>query len=240
MGSASPPTIKLYTNHSCPWAHRAHVALRELGLPFTEEIIDLEVPRTPEYLKINPRGLVPTIDYNGEIIPESAIVAQFLVDAHPSHLVKTSSEEGGALQRARINFFVDAYVTKVIGPFFAILRADSDEEGEKAVGTYVDAIVKELEPLLKDAGPFFGGSSRLTLAEVQTGSFVIRALTLPKYGVGPSSLLEVVKTRAPNYWKWANAVVNEKSVNYIFDEKLNAERTKKRLAKQKAAAAAAK
>jgi glutathione S-transferase len=47
-----------------------------------------------------------------------------------------------------------------------------------------------------------------------------------------------VETRAPNYWKWANAVVNEKSVNYIFDEKLNAERTKKRLAKQKAAAAA--
>jgi glutathione S-transferase len=63
---------------------------------------------------------------------------------------------------------------------------------------------------------------------------------LPKYGVGPSSLLKEVETRAPNYWKWANAVVNEKSVNYIFDEKLNAERTKKRLAKQKAAAAAAK
>jgi glutathione S-transferase len=62
MGSASPPTIKLYTNHSCPWAHRAHIALRELGLPFTEEIIDLQVPRTPEYLKVNPRGLVPTID----------------------------------------------------------------------------------------------------------------------------------------------------------------------------------
>jgi glutathione S-transferase len=165
MGSASPPTIKLYTNHSCPWAHRAHIALRELGLPFTEEIIDLEVPRTPEYLKVNPRGLVPTIDYNGEIIPESGIVAQFLVDAHPSHLEKTSSEEGGALQRARINFFVDAYVSKVLGSFFTILRADG-EEAEKAAGTYVDAIVKELEPLLKDAGPFFGGSSRLTLAEV--------------------------------------------------------------------------
>jgi glutathione S-transferase len=167
MGSASPPTIKLYTNHSCPWAHRAHIALRELGLPFTEEIIDLSVPRTPEYLKINPRGLVPTIDYNGEIIPESGIVAQFLVDAHPSHLVKTSSEEGGALQRARINFFVDAYVSKVLGPFHAILRAEG-EEAEKVAVAYVDAIVKELELLLKNAGPFFGGSSRLTLAEVNS------------------------------------------------------------------------
>jgi glutathione S-transferase len=59
---------------------------------------------------------------------------------------------------------------------------------------------------------------------------------LPKYGIGPSSLLTALEARAPNYWKWANAVVNEKSVNYIFDEKLNAERTKNRLAKQKAAA----
>jgi glutathione S-transferase len=56
-------------------------------------------------------------------------------------------------------------VSKVIGPFHAILRAEG-EEAEKAAGTFVDAIVKELEPLLKDAGPFFGGSSRLTLAEV--------------------------------------------------------------------------
>jgi glutathione S-transferase len=70
------------------------------------------------------------------------------------------------LQRARINFFVDAYVSKVIGPFHAILRVEG-EEAEEAAGKYVDAIVKEIEPLLKDAGPFFGGSSRLTLAEVR-------------------------------------------------------------------------
>ena len=163
--------ITLYTNHRCPWAHRAHIALRELGLPFTEEIIDLEVPRTAEYLKVNPRGLVPAIDYNGEIISESGIVAQFLVDAHPSHLEKTSSEEGGALQRARINFFVDAYVSKVLGTFHAILRAEG-KEAEEAAGTYVDAIVKEIEPLLKDAGPFFGGSNRLTLAEVKISALL--------------------------------------------------------------------
>jgi len=114
MGSITPK-ITLYTNHGCPWAHRAHIALAELGLPFETEIIDLQTPRTAEYLKINPRGLVPTLVYNGEIIPESAIVAQFLADAHPSHLLKTSNEIGGSLQRARINFFVDTYFSKVNG-----------------------------------------------------------------------------------------------------------------------------
>lgn len=101
---SSTPTITLYTNHLCPWAHRAHIALRELGLPFKEVIIDLEKPREEWYLKVNPRGLVPTIDYNGEIIPESAIVAQFLADAHPSHLVKATTDEGGPLQVRSLSF----------------------------------------------------------------------------------------------------------------------------------------
>lgn len=51
---AATPDITLYTNHGCPWAQRAHIALKELGLPFKEEIIDLDRPRDPWYLEINP------------------------------------------------------------------------------------------------------------------------------------------------------------------------------------------
>jgi glutathione S-transferase len=165
MGSAAPADITLYTSHGCPWAHRAHIALAELGIPFKEEIIDLSTPRTPEYLKINPRGLVPSISYNGEIITESAIVSQFLIDKYPSHLLKRSDEEGGPLQRARINFFVDAYFSKVNSGFYPILKAQGADK-EVEINKFVAAIVKELEPLLQDASPFFGGSSKLTLAEV--------------------------------------------------------------------------
>jgi len=230
MGSNDTPNIILYTDHGCPWAHRAHIALAELGLPFKEELIDLSVPRTPEYLKINPRGLVPSLSYNGTIITESAIVAQFLSDAHPSHLEKTSSEEGGALQRAKINFFVDAFISKVNGLTFGILRA-SEEEKEELATKLVDAVVKEVEPLLQDAKPFFGGSSKLTLAEVLTGSFVLRLLAYPNGGLAPKSISTSLETRAPAFWKWANAVVKEKSVNYIWNEEKVVNRTKARLAK---------
>lgn len=48
------PEIILYTNHGCPWAHRAHIVIKELGLPYKEEIIDLDRPRDPWYLKVNP------------------------------------------------------------------------------------------------------------------------------------------------------------------------------------------
>lgn len=44
------PKITLYTNFGCPWAHRAQIAVKELGLDYETVIIDLQTPRTPEYL----------------------------------------------------------------------------------------------------------------------------------------------------------------------------------------------
>lgn len=56
----SSPKITLYTNRLCPWAHRAHIALKESGLDYEEVSIDLNVPREPWYLEINP---VCTIEF---------------------------------------------------------------------------------------------------------------------------------------------------------------------------------
>ncbi|TKA63127.1 hypothetical protein B0A49_09131, partial [Cryomyces minteri] len=49
-----PPKITLYTNHLCPYAQRAHIALKELDLPYEEVIIDLDRPREQWYLDLNP------------------------------------------------------------------------------------------------------------------------------------------------------------------------------------------
>ena len=51
--------ITLYTNHICPYAHRVHTALAELGLEFDEVIIDLSKPREQWYLDINPVNIPP-------------------------------------------------------------------------------------------------------------------------------------------------------------------------------------
>jgi glutathione S-transferase len=48
------PKITIYTSHQCPYAHRAHIVLKELGLKYEEVFIDLEKPREPWYLEINP------------------------------------------------------------------------------------------------------------------------------------------------------------------------------------------
>jgi glutathione S-transferase len=47
------------------------------------------------------------------------------------------------------------------------LMLDSEEEKAKLSQEFVDTVGKEIEPLLKDAKPFFGGSDKITLAEVR-------------------------------------------------------------------------
>ncbi|KAI0438610.1 glutathione S-transferase domain-containing protein [Xylaria telfairii] len=231
--AVATPQLKLYTNHGCPWAHRAHIALSELKVPFEEEIIDLSVPRTAEYLKVNPRGLVPSLAVDGQIITESAVVAAFLADAFPSHLVPASTDAAGPLTRARIAFFVDTFMSKVNANTFPLIKATSDEERAVLVQKTVDAVVKEIEPLLANAGPFFGGSDKLTLAEVLTGSFVVRLWSWPKYGLLPQSLLDELSAKAPDFSRWAEAVATHPSVNGIFDAADTAARTKQRLASLK-------
>jgi len=234
MGSFTKPDIKLYTNHGCPWAHRAHITLAELGLPFEEVIIDLDTPRTPEYLKVNPRGLVPALEYNGEIITESAVVTQFLADAHPSSLVPTSTDPKGPLSRARIAFFVDAWFSKVNSLFFKTQLAKTEAEAEGFAKEAVAAIIKEIEPLLGNAGPFFGGSEKLTLAEALTGPFILRFFSLAKHGVVPNSLVQPLQEQTPNFYTWAQHVIKHPSVTSIFNEEKVVERTKARIAKLKA------
>ncbi|KAF1911154.1 thioredoxin-like protein [Ampelomyces quisqualis] len=237
QANGDAPKITLYTNHACPWAHRAHIVLKELGLKYDEVIIDLNTPREPWYLKINPRGLVPAINFNGEIITESGVVATFLADAYPSHIVPTGGNPQDALARARINFFVDTWFSKVGSFWFQILKAEASEEQEKLSSDFVAAVTKEIEPLLADASPFFGGSSKVTLAEALTAPFILRVYALTKNGLMPKSVVEGLDA-LPNFSKWAREVIKQESVTYIWDEERNVTSMKNRIEKMKAAAKA--
>jgi glutathione S-transferase len=63
---------------------------------------------------------------------------------------------------------------------------------------------------------------------------LIRILTIPKYeeyGLVPKSILTSLETKAPAFWKWANTVIKQTSVNHIFDEEAVAKRTAAKIAK---------
>jgi glutathione S-transferase len=61
-------------------------------------------------------------------------------------------------------------------------------------------------------------------------------LSFPKHGLLHPSLPSELESKAPHFYKWANAVIAEKSVNYIWDEDKVVENTRRRIAKVAAAA----
>lgn len=70
----------------------AHVLLNELQQSFTLEDVSVPAgqPRPAAYLKINPRGSVPTLVDDGNVIRENAAILMHLCEKHHSPLLPTS------------------------------------------------------------------------------------------------------------------------------------------------------
>lgn len=63
------------------------LVLAELGLPYELELVDKEAARSPDYLRMNPLGVVPTLKLpSGETMMESAAMVIHLTSAHASAL----------------------------------------------------------------------------------------------------------------------------------------------------------
>src|SRR5262245_44577236 len=62
-----------------------HWMLIELGVPHELRLFDIDrrEHRTPEYLKLNPAGTVPTLVLDGLVLTETGAIAMHLADLHP-------------------------------------------------------------------------------------------------------------------------------------------------------------
>ena len=72
-----------YAPGACSFA--SHIALEELGLPYETQPLNLAEgdQRKPEYLKLNPRGRVPTLLVDGKILTENVGILTYLGGGYP-------------------------------------------------------------------------------------------------------------------------------------------------------------
>jgi len=63
-----------------------HLLLRELGVPFELKYVDRAAGahKKPEYLKLNPNGLIPVLVDGDLVLYETAAIVLHLVDTHPA------------------------------------------------------------------------------------------------------------------------------------------------------------
>jgi len=77
--------LKLFTAHNSICTQKVFLTLIEKGLDWESEYVDLFTNEQyrPEYLKLNPKGVVPTLIHEGHAIIESSLICEYLDETFP-------------------------------------------------------------------------------------------------------------------------------------------------------------
>jgi len=77
--------LELYTHPQSPCAQKVKIVLAEKGLVWTPRHVNLPDKENlrPEYLRLNPLGVVPTLVHDGRPVIESNIICEYLDEAFP-------------------------------------------------------------------------------------------------------------------------------------------------------------
>lgn len=141
--------MKLYfTPGACSLA--PHIALREAGLPFETEEVDLgskKIKNGADYRAVNPKGSVPALQLdNGQVLTEAAIILQYIADKKPNAKL---APPPGTLERYRLQEWLNYIATEVHKGFSPLFNSKIPEAWKQvvmdALATRFDFLTKSLE-----------------------------------------------------------------------------------------------
>jgi len=93
--------LTLYHNDMSVCAAKVRTALAEKKLDWNGVHLDLRAgdAQKPEYLKLNPNAVVPTLVHDGRVIIESTVICEFVDDQWPDEALKPTDAFGRAQMR---------------------------------------------------------------------------------------------------------------------------------------------
>jgi len=213
--------LKLYSGWFCPFVQRAWTVLEEKNIPY--QYIEVNPYNKPKsLLDLNPRGLVPTFQYDNKPLYESTVICEFLEDAYPDHRPHLLPKDPYA--RARTRIWTDFCTSRIIPAFHRLLQFQpmSDEEGLEKVRTEFLDKWKEFAKELDSEGPFFLGEEPV-LIDFVVAPWAMRlwifdhykgGLGLPTEGQGGEDEATWARFR-----KWLKAVEERPSIRDTMSEK---------------------
>ena len=145
-----------------------HILLEELGLPFGLRMVDSSAGahKTPDYLRLNPNGLVPVLTDGDLVLYESAAICLHLCDSHPqaglapavgtverAHFYKWLVWMSNTLQNSLMAYF---YPHRLVDPGNTAGAAEVKAQAELRVGGLLAQLDAELA---RHGGPWLLGQN---------------------------------------------------------------------------------
>lgn len=142
----------------------SHIILAEIGGDYAVEVVDTangETASGANYRDINPKGKVPALEVEGEVLTEGPAILQFLGDRAANLGLAPAP---GTLARARVNEVLNFTGTELhiaFGPLFSPAATDAQKEAARQA---VAAELDWLEALLSDGRAHLTGEA-FTIAD---------------------------------------------------------------------------
>lgn len=95
-----------------------HIALEWIGQPYEAVTVARDALKSPEYLRLNPSGTVPTLEDGSWVLTENVAILNYLADRFPDARL---GGDGTARSRAEVNrwlAFINSEVHKAFVPLF--------------------------------------------------------------------------------------------------------------------------
>jgi glutathione S-transferase len=153
----------LYWNHGSA-SITAHMALEESGVPYTRKFVDMDKGehKSPEYLKMNPNGKVPTllID-NKRIMFETAAIAMYIADRHPQSGLAPAVDDPARVAYMQWLLHIANSVQPYYFMFYYPERHMADPAAHEAIKTQATRMIGEswarIDAALARSGPYLAG-----------------------------------------------------------------------------------
>jgi glutathione S-transferase len=101
--------FKLYNAPQSTCSQRVRFVLNAKGLSFDEVKLDLLAgdQLKPDYLALNPNGVVPTLDHDGKIIIDSSVIIEYLDEVFPDRESFTPTDAASRAHMRSLMRFID-------------------------------------------------------------------------------------------------------------------------------------
>jgi glutathione S-transferase len=153
--------ITLYDADRCPYCARTRIALAEKGVEHETVQIDLDDRPSWIYEK-NPLGRVPVLEDDAFVLPESAVINEYLEERYPEPPLWPADAAERAFGRLLVFRF-----DQLSKPYYALRR---EQEGARE---RLDAELAKLNAVL-DAQPYLSGHE-YGLADIAYVPWIVRA-----------------------------------------------------------------